>query len=306
MDENNKDFNNNNSKDVGSNLTDDNVANSKKQVKLNNLFEEVEEEPKEIKEVDAQTIKNQYYNTKTPNEIEQKNQELIEQVKKQQGQGRKRRRRNEILMLIFIVIFIGVALTVTFYLLFSKPEEEFDYLRVSVSMTNAEDVFYYTNTEGEKIPKEINPGDSFDLRIIARNSSDILGDPPSGTEWNNIYVRFKIWLEIDGVAYPDYIKINPNTIFWHRYNKLEEPNPIVFDDGYYYYKGVLIPNESIMLINFITFDGQNITETVGGKNAQLIVQIEALEESLNDMIINWQTAPTTWINYMVNLYNEET
>jgi len=181
---------------------------------------------------------------------------------------------------------------------------DYEYVRISVEMTDPDDVFYYTGVNGERIPVKITPGDSFDLQIIARNSKNVLGDTDAPV-WNPIYVRFRIWIAIDGVEKQDFVEVNPNSNAWMRYDREVEETylndqglPLVtIDDGYYYYKGMLQPNQQVTLINQLTFSLDAITEEVAGKSAVLFVQVEVLEDSFAIGTF-WVNAPHQWILWL--------
>ncbi len=177
-------------------------------------------------------------------------------------------------------------------------------------MTN-KDIFYDTQVDGDPIPKNVSPGDTFKLNIVAKNANAITGD--AGANWTNIYVRFRIFLKINGVEYPEFIYIEPNSDNWEKYNKELEDNytmtdetgnvgPVVKrDDGYYYCRLILKPNEQVTVIDKLRFSEKYITEVVGGNNAVLEVNIEALDASVPQVIKDrtiWFDAPQHWVELM--------
>lgn len=248
--------------------------------------------------------------------IAKKNEQLLEEVYRYNRQKtkdisvRKQETLNVVLIVILFLLLIAVlALGIYLYLQKITSYDE-DYIRVSVSMTN-KDIFYETEVTGDLIPKSVSPGDKFNLNIIARNSNNILGDN-DGEDWTDIYVRFKITLIIDGVSYDDFIYVEPNQDVWERYNKEIEdgylnsetdPTPVVKeDDGYYYCRLILEPNQQVTVIDWLRFSEVYITELVGGSDAVLQVDIEALE-AIPNIIKNreiWVNAPQHWVLYMTD------
>lgn len=243
---------------------------------------------------------------------EEKQKEILEQLHRIQSQQlvdkkeKKRKKRGFfwiILLSILLLLIIGTGIYIYYYVIIPR---EYEYVRISVSIVNADQVFYKTDPNGDRVPIAIDPGDSFNLIVVASNSSDIRGDKDAPT-WSDLFVRFRIWVEIDGVNYYNFIELDQDPAKWHRYNKDEEDaylneqgRPIVVaDDGYYYYKSILPPNVQINIIERITFSIHNITEEVAGKNATIHVQIEVLEDY--SQIINrtyWSTAPHAWLIYL--------
>lgn len=243
---------------------------------------------------------------------EEKQKEILEQLQRIQNQKitdkkeKKKKKRGFfwIFLLSFILLLIiGAGIYIYYYIIVPS---EYEHVRISVSIVNADQVFYKTSPNGDKVPIAIDPGDSFNLIVVASNSSDIRGDKDS-PNWSDLFVRFRIWVEIEGVNYYNFIDLSQDTNKWHRYNKEQEDSylneqgrPIVVaDDGYYYYKSILPPNMQINVIEKITFNLHNITEEVAGKNATIHVQIEVLEDY--SQIINrtyWSTAPHEWLIYL--------
>lgn len=216
-----------------------------------------------------------------------------------------------ITVILLVLLIAVVALGVFLYIRQTTKYEE-QYIRVSVSMTNRE-IFYDTQVTGELIPKDVSPGDRFALNIVASNSNNIAGDNDID-EWLTIYVRFKITLIVNGVEYEDYIYIEPDTETWERYDKDVEDTylnsstdrtPVVKeDDGYYYCRKVLWPNEKVTIINWLRFSETKITEVIGGNDAVLKVDIEALE-AIPNIVKNreiWSNAPQHWVEYITTAF----
>ncbi len=250
--------------------------------------------------------------------ISRKNEQLMEDVYRYSRQRTKdivdlRRQIITIVITVGLVLLLiaVIALGVMMYIRQSTVYEE-QYIRVSVSMTNKE-IFYDTEVNGELIPKDVSPGDRFNLNIVARNSNSIAGDTDID-DWLTIYVRFKIVLIVNGVEYNDYIYIEPDPEVWERYdanleagylNSTNDPTPVVKeDDGYYYCKLVLWPNDKVTVIDWLRFSETKITEVIGGNDAVLRVDIEALE-AIPSIVKNreiWNNAPQHWVEYITNTF----
>ena len=251
--------------------------------------------------------------------IARKNEQLMDDVFRYSRQktkdiaARKQETVNVVLTVILFLMLVAV-LTMGIYLYLQKVTSyDEDYIRVSVSMTN-KDIFYDTEVSGDRIPKSVSPGDKFKLNIVARNSNNIMGDTDDDI-WTSIYVRFKMTLIVNGVEYKDFIYVEPDPEIWQRYNKEIEdnylisendPTPVVKeDDGYYYCRLILMPNEEVSVIDELRFSEKYITEVVGGNDAVLKVQIEALE-SIPNILKNreiWDKAPQDWVLYMTDENN---
>ncbi len=251
--------------------------------------------------------------------IARKNEQLMDDVFRYSRQktkdiaARKQETVNVVLTVVLFLMLVAV-LTMGIYLYLQKVTSyDEDYIRVSVSMTN-KDIFYDTEVSGDRIPKSVSPGDKFKLNIVARNSNNIMGDTDDDI-WTSIYVRFKMTLIVSGVEYKDFIYVEPDPEIWQRYNKEIEdnylisendPTPVVKeDDGYYYCRLILMPNEEVSVIDELRFSEKYITEVVGGNDAVLKVQIEALE-SIPNILKNreiWDKAPQDWVLYMTDENN---
>ena len=251
------------------------------------------------------------------NQIHRKNERLIEDIYRYNRQRTKdivnlRRESINIVLTVVLILLLVAIITMGVYLYLQKTSTySKDFIKVSVDMTN-KDIFYDAEVSGELIPKDISPGDKYKLVIVARNSEKIEGD--EGNDWVTIYLRFRMTLIINGVEYDDFIYIQPDTENWEKYNPEWEaqfpssptdPSPVVKeDDGYYYCRKVLWPNDKVVLIDWLRFSETNITEVVGGNDAVLKVQIEALE-AIPNIIKNretWTNAPQHWVKYMTETY----
>lgn len=250
--------------------------------------------------------------------IARKNEQLMEDVFRYSRQRSKDivdARRQIITVVVTVVLvlllIVVVALGVFMYVKQTTSYEE-QYIRVSVSMTN-KDIFYDTEVTGDLIPKDVSPGDKFALNVVASNSNSISGDTDID-EWLTIYVRFKVTLIVNGVEYEDYIYFEPDSDVWERYdaeveagyiNSSADPTPVVKnDDGYYYCRKVLWPNEKVTLFTWLRFSETKITEVIGGNDAVLRVDIEALE-AIPSIVKNreiWTDAPQNWVQYITTAF----
>ena len=159
---------------------------------------------------------------------------------------------------------------------------------------------------------KIFPGEKYAVKCMVRNADKITGDA-STSDYDNIFVRFSISIEVDGKVYnnvvvPIITDISKKS--WHVYNPLEEVEDYEWD-GYYYYYGSLAKNHSLTLFEEIQFDFHNTLNSFGGKSAQITVHVEAVHAVVDNLGVEngnaWNTAPRRWINNMqkgVNNNNE--
>ena len=280
---------------------------------------------KGVKEAQTNEKENVGYRDKDGNlisrseRIAKKNEQLMDDVfrySRQQTRDKATVKQEAVNVVLTVVLFLmlTVVLSVGVYLYLQKVTSyDEDYIRVSVSMTN-KDIFYDTQVSGDLIPKTVSPGDKFKLNVIAKNSNNIMGDTDE-EDWTSIYVRFKIALIIDGIERKDFVYVEPDSQIWQRYNKEIEdqyptsendPRPVVTDDdGYYYCRLILLPNQQVTVIDWLRFSEVYITELVGGHDAVLKIQIEALE-SIPNILKNreiWSKAPQDWVLYMTDPAN---
>ena len=94
---------------------------------------------------------------------------------------------------------------------------------------------------------------------------------------------------------------NPAESNWHIYNPLEEVDGYVWD-GYYYYYGSLIADQSLTLFEEIEFDFHNTSNMFGGRDARITINVEAVQADINNIGEEtgdaWNTAPRRWITNM--------
>ncbi len=275
----------------------------------------IERIKKELMQDDAP--KSNIPRNKRDEHISRKNERLMEDVYRYNRQRTKdivnqRREVVNIVLTVVLILLLIATITMGVYMYLQKTTQySKDYIKVSLDMTN-KDIFYDAEVSGDLIPKHVSPGDKFKLVVVARNSEKIEGDQPG--DWVTIYLRFRITLIINGVEYDNFVYIQPDSENWEKYDaELEaqypssptDPSPVVKeDDGYYYCRKVLWPNDKVELINWLRFSEKYITEVVGGNDAVLKIQIEALE-AIPNIIKNretWSNAPQHWVEYMTNTY----
>lgn len=236
--------------------------------------------------------------------IQQKNEDLIKKILKQDKNKKERRKKGFILLLVLLLLFvIGIGAGVWIYIDY-KLSTEGGNLRVSVSIENKDEIISVT------------PGDTFDLVVKASNSVNFGGDYGDG--WSDIYLRYKVSLIVDGVEIKDAVKYDESQNYQDNFIKYvkEVEDTYVNDagmvivkqsDGYNYYKGKIANNNVITLIDRIYFDGDVLTEIVGGKSAELVVEVEAIEAVISTIVdrLTWENAPHAWVSYMREQFYED-
>ncbi len=280
---------------------------------------DLEKENKSIAQMHQEEIYTDFTHgslTSREDRIAEKNKQLMEEVYKYGRQKThslqlKAREKINVALTVILFLLLVAVLTLGIYLYLQKITKfDRDYIRISVSMTNKE-IFYDTQVTGDLIPKSVSPGDKFNLNIVASNSNKIAGDDADDA-WANIYVRFKISLIVNGIEYKDFVYVEPNPENWERYNKevedtylISETDPTAVvkeDDGYYYCRLILEPNQQVTIIEWLRFSEVNITEMVGGNDAVLQVDIDVLE-AIPSILKNreiWSKAPQHWVLYMTD------
>ncbi len=228
--------------------------------------------------------------------------------------------------LVMCVILV-LSLFLLFYCNIIVPNEQYDDGRVRISVEIDKDAFYDVDIYGNLTEKEVYPGDYIDFNVKATNAYNIKGDNATSFIWDSIFVRFKVFLRIDGVDY-ETVKINlSNTgvrevpviiptitedIFQTYDKELEDEFvdqitglPIVQQsDGFYYYNGILDYNQSLDLCRGILLNGEAIIPEFANKRVELVFIVDAATAdytSIRERTI-WPEAPQTWINYMHDKY----
>ena len=228
--------------------------------------------------------------------------------------------------LVLLVIMI-LCLFLLFYCNIIVPNDNYDDGRVRISVEIDKDSFYDVDISGNVSEKVVFPGDYIDFDVIATNAYNIKGDNATSFIWDSIFVRFKMYLRIDGEDYENVTvnisnqgektvpviipTISENT--FQTYDKAKEDQfidqitgkPIVSEsDGYYYYNGILDYNQSISLCTGILLNGDAIIPDFANKRCELVVVVEAATAdytSIRERTI-WDKAPQTWINFMHDNY----
>lgn len=228
---------------------------------------------------------------------------------------------------LILVVLMILSLFLLFYCNIINPTDQEDDGRVRISVDIDDDAFLDVDAYGNIIEREIFPGDYIDFNIVATNAYNIKGDNATEFTWDTVFVRYKIYLRIDGVAY-ETVKVNISnqgekdvpviipTIDgenFQTYDKEKEDEftdpitgePIVtYSDGYYYYNGLLSYNQNILLCTGVLFNGDAIIPEFATKDAELVVEIQSATAdytSIRERTI-WDKAPQTWINYIHKYY----
>lgn len=160
---------------------------------------------------------------------------------------------------------------------------------------------------------EIFPGEKYSVRCLVSNSDNADGDD-NLVEYDNIFIRYSIILEIGGESYNNVVLPVITDLArssWHIYNPDEETEDYVWD-GYYYYYGSLEKNQRLTIFEEIQFDFHNTLNEFGDKEARITINIEAVHADPENLGVErgdaWNTAPRRWITNMdkgVNNNNEK-
>lgn len=206
-----------------------------------------------------------------------------------------------IIILILLVVALG-AFAIWYFLQGKSDIEDGNAIRISMDV---QEIIDGTVSDIFKEGTTISPGDSFDVVCKARNANNFGGDNVDATDQTPIYIRFKIVLIVDGKEYYDMVTPNAVEGLWHTYDKDEEDANYVWDNYYYYY-GKLNYNASVELFNTLTFHFENIPNSFGGKEGQIVITIDAVEANKDIIGVEggaWESAPKTWSTNMKNGVN---
>lgn len=208
-----------------------------------------------------------------------------------------------LIILLVIVLLAGIGIAIYFFTKNPNNITQAGIINLSTKVSeNLENVSPNTPSISNT---EIYPGHKFSVNCMVRNSENIDGDN-NLSEYDNVFIRYSIVLEIDGKTYNNVIvpiitKLAEEN--WHNY--LNNPDEEVSDyvwDGYYYYYGSLAKNQSLTLFEEIQFDFHNTLNEFGGKSARIIINVEAVHASVDNLGVDagnaWSTAPRRWINNM--------
>lgn len=229
--------------------------------------------------------------------------------------------------LILVVIMI-LSLFLLFYCNILVPDDNYDDGRIRISVEIEKEPFTDVDILGNVSEKVIFPGDYIDFNITATNAYNIMGDNATSFIWDSIFLRFKIYLRIDGEMYEN-VKVNINntgtktvpvlipTIAGDDTFQTYDPEkealyidpiknaPIVeASDGFYYYNGILDYNQSLTLCEGVLFNGDAIIPEFANKRVELVVVVDAATSdytSIRERTI-WEEAPQAWIEYMHETY----
>lgn len=228
---------------------------------------------------------------------------------------------------LVLVVVMVLSMFLLFYCNILVPGDQYDDGRVRISVEIEKDPFTEVDINGNITEKIMFPGDYIDFDIKATNAYNIAGDNATAFIWDSVFVRFKIYMRIDGEAYEE-VRVNINNLgtktvpvliptmpanLYHKYTKeLEDQyidpikqRPIIEEsDGYYYYNGILNYNETLTLCEGLLLNGDAIIPDFANKRAEIVIVIDAATAdytSIRERTI-WETAPQYWIEYMHDTY----
>lgn len=207
------------------------------------------------------------------------------------------------ILIIVLVLILLAGIGIAIYFLSKNKNDITGGAQIKLSTQLSENIDPETGSGDQSITvKEVYPGDKFPVVVAVRNADKFSGD--ESTDGTNIYIRYKISVVVDDQEYTKVILPVISELAaenWHAYNPEEEKESYVWD-GYYYYYGSLKPQQSLTLFNEIQFSYENTTNIFGGKKAQIVVSVEAVEANINNIGEEennpWNTAPRTWIDNM--------
>lgn len=208
-------------------------------------------------------------------------------------------RRMGIIVLVLILIG-GIGVSIYFFGKGTGNVTSGGLIKLSISVT--ENIENMSPSDQTISTAKVYPGEKFGVTCKIRNADSIYGDNDStGT---SIFVRYSIKLVLDGKNYNNVVvPVIPNLSKheWHVYNSDEEFEDYVWD-GWYYYYGSLLSDQSLTLFDEIEFDFHNTTNDFGNKHAQIQIVVEAVQADLGNIGVEsgnaWNTAPRKWINNM--------
>lgn len=205
-----------------------------------------------------------------------------------------------LIILLVLILLAGIGFAIYFFTKNTGSVTSGGVIKLSISVDE------YLDNISPDMPtlstSKVYPGDKFSVRCLIRNADNISGD--NDTTGQSIFIRYKVSLEIDGNSYnnivlpviSDLAKEN-----WHVYNPDEEVDTYVWD-GYYYYYGALISDQSLTLFDEICFDFHNTTNNLGGRDAKIVISVEAVQADVANIGVEssnaWNTAPRRWITNM--------
>lgn len=251
------------------------------------------------------------------------NEEIEGDVRVKEGRNSER----VITTALVLVVIMVLSIFLLFYCNIIVPDDNVDDGRVRVSVEIDKSAFTDVDINGNITDKDIFPGDYFNFDITTTNAYNITGDNATAYVWDNIFVRFKLYLRIDGEIY-ETVRVNINGTgikevpviipgidpeLFQTYDKEKEDKyydfikdaPIVeASDGFYYYNGILNYNESLILCDGVLFNGDAIIPEFAGKRVELVVVVDAATADFTSIRHRaiWEYAPQEWIEYMHKTY----
>lgn len=213
------------------------------------------------------------------------------------------------IILLILVLLAGIGVAIYF---FAKNKSDItggNQIKLSTKLSEELDLEEGPASENSIYFKKIYPGNKFPVVVGVRNADSYTGDPTD--EGENIYIRYKISLIMGGVEYTDVVMPTIDNAVaenWHIYNQEEELESYSWD-GFYYYYGFLKPQQSLNLFNEIAFSFEKTTNEFGGKSAQIVISVEAIQADIANLGTDesnaWNTAPRRWINNMKKGVNNQ-
>ena len=211
-----------------------------------------------------------------------------------------------VVILLVLVLVGGIGFAVYFFTQKTGAVIETGTIKISTVLDKG--LVNESGTQNNIEADLIYPGNKYPVKCVIRNSDNPEGDD-NPNQYSNIFVRYSIIVNVDGVAYNNILVPeipNLRREDWHIYNRDEEVASYVWD-GYYYYYGALTKNQQLTLFDEVKFDFHNITNEFGNKKAEILITVEAVHADTENLGVEggdaWNTAPRRWINNMKNGIN---
>ena len=213
------------------------------------------------------------------------------------GDEEKEDKRNKWILILLLLLFLILVVIAVYYFMKNVKEVVYgDDVRMSMQIDN-KDILTTISSTGQKVAKPVFPGDTISLRATARNANNFYGDTLGKDEGQpqNIYLRYRIGLEIDGVTYYDMLGVKFESKTWYRFDSSRDTGT---DDNYYYCRNKVGFNNTETLFTGIVFIGDNFGYDLGGKYCKLVVSVEAIQADKAIISEAWATAPRSWVTEM--------
>ena len=240
--------------------------------------------------------------TPPQNNDDERLKKLHQQLNQSSGDGEKHKRRFRVVIWVILILLL-VGLAVAGVILFVRGSGNLD-LGTSIRLSvNVDERLEDTTTDDSISKKKIFPGHSFPVVVEVRNSNDFSGDSET-LEVAPIFVRFKVELILENKTYNNVVVPTIQASNWCGGEELT--NDTYTWDGYYYYYGRLISQESVPLFTAITFDFANTTNDMAGKSAEIKITVEAVEGDAINVGASeaWGSAPNQWLSYVQQNFGE--